>query len=99
MAWTEPSPASDVMFTGRGTELRAGITEIMCDAARIPPATVVPLRLDTMGIVEWSEAFLRAVHGMPRDDPDHVPLTLVPIALRALGFGVIPASIARLRKR
>ena len=51
-----------------------------------------------MGIVEWSEAFLRAVHGMPRDDPDHVPLTLVPIALRALGFGVIPASIARLRK-
>jgi hypothetical protein len=98
VAWQSAIARIDAMFTGRGTELRAGITEIMCDAVRIPPATVVPLQLDSMGIVEWSEAFLHTVYGIPREDPDHVPLTIAPIALRALGFGVIPASISRLRK-
>jgi hypothetical protein len=97
-AWESALHRIDAMFTGRGTDLRAGITEIMCDAARVPPATVVPLRLDSMGIVEWSEALMQATRGISRSDPNHVPLVVVPIALRALGFGVIPATISRLRK-
>lgn len=97
-AWQSVLERIDAMFTGRGTDLRPGITEIMCDAARIPPATVVALRLDSMRIVEWSEAFLRATHGTPPSDPEHVPLTIAPVALRALGFGLIPASLSRLHK-
>jgi hypothetical protein len=97
-AWQSALHRVDAMFTGRGTDLRAGITEIMCDAARVPPATVIPLRLETLGIVEWSEAFMHATRGIPRSDPSHVPLVVAPIALRALGFGVLPATIARIRK-
>jgi hypothetical protein len=97
-AWRSTIERIDAMFTGGGTDLRAGIEELMCDAAQIAPSTTVPLRLETMGIVQWSEALHRALLGTSPSDPQHVPFVIAPIALAALGFGLPEWSLDQLKK-
>jgi hypothetical protein len=96
-AWRSTIERIDAMFTGRGTDLRAGIEEIMCDAAQVAPSTTVPVRLDTMGVVQWSEALYRALLPTSPSDPQHVPFVIAPIALRALGFGLTQRTVDQLK--
>jgi hypothetical protein len=87
-AWTSALTRLDAMFTGRGTDLRAGIEELMCDAARIPPGSIVRLRLETMGLVEWSEALRQTIERKPAPGRPTIPSVVALIALHALGFAL-----------
>ena len=96
-AWSSALKRLDAMFTGRGTDLRAGIEELMCDAARIPPGSIVRLRPEAMGVVEWSEALRQAIERKPAPQRPAVPSVVAPIALHALGFALRDDWLGRLK--
>lgn len=63
-----------------------GLDELICAAATVSPASLLPQDPETMRLAGWSEILLRSLADVSPETPSHAPLWMLCPALLRLGF-------------